>query len=545
MNEHLKTKDSIEEVIKGANILGDIVLQTLGPKGKNILIEKSTGPEIINDGVTIGKHVFLDDRLQNMGAMMMKQISKNTDDNVSDGTTTATCLGLAILNMGYESIKNNPNLNTINLKKWLHYWKDEVIKILEEKAIDVNDENLFHVCMISSNNDEVLAKLIMDAYKEVGPEGYITVAHPISVVPSFKATKGMIYDKGWLSKMFKNNNKEKAFVAEKAKVVYVEGELRDQLHLISILEKGLDDGKNSPIIVVADKFTEDIVALALQNKFAGIDLCLVNAPGLVEEQMDYMNDMIAYTGGYIFNQKASRTLYEITDEDFGKVDYVKVTDKQFLFKVENPDSVKIEERILELRAKIDETKEKMFQNLYKVRLAKLTSGIAVIYPGGQSDIEIEDNIQRAKDAIGSLKAALEKGVLPGGGIALYRTASILNEAVSNVTAVEKESPIAFHIIFKSLFKPLQTILDNCGYEYEEKAKIINEISYEDFWIGYNARTEKIENMLESGVIDPLKVQISALENAVSVSTAILNMGGSICLRQIDFEQGKTPLMELR
>ena len=130
-------------------------------------------------------------------------------------------------------------------------------------------------------------------------------------------------------------------------------------------------------------------------------------------------------------------------------------------------------------------------------------------------------------------------------IALYRTASILNEAVSNVTVVEKESPIAFHIIFKSLFKPLQTILDNCGYEYEEKAKIINEIAYEDFWIGYNARTEKIENMLESGVIDPLKVQISALENAVSVSTAILNMGGSICLRQIDFEQGKTPLMELR
>ena len=545
MNDHLKTKDSIEEVIKGANILGDMVLQTLGPKGKNILIQKSTGPEIINDGVTIGRHVFLDDALQNMGAMMMKQISKNTDDAVSDGTTTSTSLGLAILNLGYESVKNNPNLNTINLKKWLHYWKDEVIKILEEKAIAVTDENLFHVCMISSNNDEALAKLILDAYKEVGREGYITVAHPISVVPSFKATKGMIYDKGWLSKMFKNNNKEKAFVAEKAKVAYVDGELRDQLHLISILEKGLDDGKNSPIIVVADRFTEDIVALALQNKFAGIEICLVNAPGLVEEQMDYLNDMIAYTGGFIFNQKASRTLYDIQEEDFGFVDYAKITDKQFLFKVDSPNKQSVDDRVAELQTKIDETKEDMFRNLYKVRLAKLKSGIAVIYPGGQSDIEIEDNIQRAKDAVGSLKAALEKGVLPGGGIALYRVAQKLTDTTHHSVSNERECVIAFETIVTSLHAPLHQILDNCGYTEQQKDSIINEISNMEFWNGYNARTEKVENMLESGVIDPLKITISALENAVSVSTAVLNMGGSICLRQIDFEQGKTPLMELR
>jgi len=543
MNEHLKTKDSIEEVIKGANILGDIVLQTLGPKGKNILIQKSTGPEIINDGVTIGKHVFLDDALQNMGAMMMKQISKNTDDSVSDGTTTATCLGLAILNLGYDFIKSNKNLNTINLKKWLHHWKNEAVSILNECSVDVNEKNLFHVCMISSNNDESLARLILDAYNEVGPEGYITVAHPISVVPSYKATKGMIYDKGWLTKMFKNNNKEKAFVVEKAKVAYVDGELRDQLHLVSILEKGLEDGKNSPIIVVADRFTEDIVALALQNKFAGIEICLVNAPGLVEEQMDYLNDMIAYTGGYIFNQKSSRNLYTIEEEDFGFVDYAKITDKQFMFKVENPDKKLIDDRIAELKAKIEDTKEEMFRNLYKIRMAKLSSGIAVIYPGGQSDIEIEDNIQRAKDAVGSLKAALEKGVLPGGGIALLRTANILEKNYNSDN--DLECKIAHKIITTSLYSPLSRILSNCGYDDRKSDEIVKQILDLEYWCGYNARTERVENMLDSGVIDPLKITVSALENAVSVSTAILNMGGSICLRQIDFEQGKTPLMELR
>lgn len=540
MNEHIKVgRESIDRVIEGVNVLADVVSQTLGPKGKNVLLDKSTGPEIINDGVTIARHVFLDDRLQNMGASLMKQISMNTDKSVSDGTTTSTVLGRALINYGYSQLRLK-NLNTIELKKWLNYYKDSVIDYLVKQSREVNEENLYHVCMISSNNDSDLANLIVSAYKEVGLGGYMHVVHPKSVIPSYKVTKGLVYDRGWLSKMFKTSRNENAFLGYDAKVCYVDGEMRDLTQFICILEAGLSDGKNSPIIVIADKFTEEVVGLALENKLNGVPVCLLNSPGLVEEQMDYLSDLVSYTGGFIFNQKAGRNLYDIKDEDFGRVDYVKITDKDFEFRIDNPDLDKVNERIAELNKLIEESNSEMFTNLYRVRLSKLQTGIAVIYPGGQTDVEIMDNIERAKDAVGSLQAAAEKGVLPGGGRALMGAAINLVKNKKN-----EESKVAYEIIYKSLFVPIETILFNCGYDSDKVEHVINEIYNSSFWTGFNARNEEIEDFYESGVLDPLSVTISALENAVSVASSVLNMGASITLRQVDFEQGKTPLMELR
>lgn len=525
-NKHILIgTESMNKVVEGVNILNSMVSVTLGPKGKNILIEKHGGLEIVNDGVTIARNIFLEDRLMNLGASMMKNISKNTESDADDGTTTSTVLGAALINVGIMKL-NEKKYNIIAFKEAMNKYLERAIEHLTSKSIVIEkDSDLKAVAYISANNDEKLAQLLYDAYNQVGQKGAVTVKTPRTYLPQVTITKGMVYDRGYLSKFFVNDRPNNRFQEHDCLVALVSGTVENAMDVLPLMELAGDAQK--PLLIIADKFKDDAIICLTENRLQGFPVCAVNSPGLVDENINYLADLAAVLGGTVLNEKGSnKTIHSAELSDLGIADNAEVYAEHFQLEKEERNEELVAERIAHLEELKNKTKEQFWIDLYDTRLAKLQGGIATIYPGGRSEPEIEDNIQRAKDALGALRSALDGGVIAGGGAALFHTAKWLRQTV---VAKSEEEKLALDLMCISLHAPIGQILSNAGVDKDE---VMNYIRLkEDFWMGYDVVQDKIVNMYDAGIIDPLKVTVNALSNAVSVAVAVLNMGGSIVLRE--------------
>ena len=522
-----------EGLARGVNKLADLVKVTLGPKGMNVIIKKSMGPEIVNDGVTIARSVYLKDPLENMGAQVMKQVSLNTDSAAGDGTTTATILAQMIINKGLELLKGE-NVNIIVLKKEMEFLTEKICEFLKKQAIQIEtDEDIFNIAKISANNDDDIATVIAKAYKEVGRKGYIAVREPKTYEIDLEVVKGMVYDRGYLSKLFVTNRKENKCTLEDCLVALVDGEIKGPEEVLALMELAAENQKG--LLIIAEKFKNEALTCLISNKMAGFPVCAINSPGIVSENINYLYDIAAYCGGTVLNENGGKSVFgELTIEDFGHCDSIEVGVETTILTNKNPNAEKISERIKFLEDLKSKTKDQFFLDIYDTRLAKLDGGIAVIFPGGRSDLEIIENKLRTEDAVKAIKSALEMGYLPGGGAALYRSISHMGTYMdASNDLISKEAKMAYEILKETLKAPFEQIVMNCGMDVQAKKMCFADL---DFWYGYDAKEDCFVNLKETGIIDPAKVTINALQNAVSVATTTLTTKGCI----INIEEEEAP-----
>lgn len=518
---------------RGVNHLANLVKITLGPKGKNVIIQRSTNPEIVNDGVTIARSVFLNDPLENMGAQTMKQVSLNTDQAAGDGTTTATVLAQSIINKGLELMKDQ-KINIIALKKEMSDMGNDICEYLKENSKQIKSETeIYNIAKISSNNDMDIADVLVKAYKKVGKNGYITVREPKSYETDVDIVKGMVYDRGYLSKMFVNDRKNNRVNLLDCYVALVDGELSSPTEVLALMEVAADENKG--LLIIAEKFKTEVLTCLIQNKMAGFEVCAINSPGIISENVNFLHDIAAYCGGIVLNEKGGKSVFDVSVEDFGLCDQIDVYMDSVELKVKNINTKRVAERVKHINGLKKKTKEQFFLDVFDTRLAKLQGGIAVIYPGGRSDLEIMEKKLRVEDAVKAMKSALEMGFLPGGGSALIQARIYLEN--NHDENCSKEKQIAYDILCETLEAPFKQIVINCGLEPMTK---IQHILEKDFWSGYDAKEDKGVNMYEAGIIDPTKVTVNALQNAISVSTTVLTTEGCIILQE-EKQEGRTPL----
>ena len=522
-----------EGLASGINILADLVKITLGPKGKNVIIQRNMGPEIINDGVTIARAVFLADPLENMGAQTMKQVSLNTDEDAGDGTTTATVIAQAIINSGMALLKDQ-DINIIVLKKEIESLTQVIVDFLKSKSHPISDdEEIYNIAKISSNNDSDIADVLVKAYKKVGKNGYITVREPKSYDTDVDIIKGMVYDRGYLSKMFVNDRKENKASLNNCFIAFIDGELSSPAEVMALMELAADASKG--LLIVAEKFKTEVITCLIQNKMAGFEVCAINSPGIISENVNFLHDMVAYCGGTVLNEKGGKTVFDATEEDFGTCDQADVYEETVMIKKTDLDKKRITERVNHIKKLMKKTKEAYFLDIFQTRLAKLQGGIAIIYPGGRSDLEIMEKKLRVEDAVKAMKSALEIGCLPGGGSALVHASLILKNHLGENHSNERF--VAYKILMKALLAPFSQIVINCGLNPDDKMK---HIIADKFWSGYDAKEDKGVDMYVAGIIDPTKVTVNALQNAVSVATTVLTTGGCIINKE-ESEESKRPL----
>ncbi len=548
-NEQLVLGDDVRHGLKrGVDQLANIVKETLGPKGKNVLIIKNGVPQIINDGVSIAKQVRLWDQLEHAGATMVKNVSKDTDSIYGDGTTTATILAQAILNAGIKLDR----INYFKLNKAFDFYIGEVEKylMLNAKKIIYN-QDLRNIAMVSTNGDTEIANLLVDAYKDLGFDAFITVKESPEKVTYMKSIKGLKYDSGWVSPFLTNDKTDRTAKyshSDGCHVCYVAGELVNEIDIIPILELQAND--RQPMLIIAERIYGEALAILVKNKMQGnMAVSAVVIPGIKSEHADIMADMIAVTGGEVLNTEDGKKVHDNIDKMvFGVVQGFEVGQDYFTLTKDNRDEEKIKERVEHIEKEMLKFKHELFIKSAKSRIAKLTSGVGVIYIGGTSQLEIDEKILRTVDAVNALTCGLDKGYLPGGGIALLRASEYL---VTGKFKIEKstEQRLAKEILVEAMEKPFNQILLNCGVIEEDYSQDLIEQAIDfcinlfsknkkenhiqkvldnpNFWYGYNGATEQYSDLLKDGIIDPLTVTVGALKSAKSISAIILSSGAAV------------------
>lgn len=536
--------DARQGLKRGVDQLADIVKQTLGPKGKNVMILKNNIPQIINDGVSIAKTIRLWDPLEHAGATMVKNVSKDTDTLYGDGTTTATILAQAILNAGMEL----DNVNYYKLKKAFDFYVTEVEKYLIKKSKKIiYNQDLRNLALVSTNGDTEIVDLLVQAYKELGFDAYLTVKESPEKTTYLKSVKGLKYDSGWVSPYLTNDKTDRTAKyshPDGCHVCYVSGELVNEIDIIPILEIQAQD--RLPLLIIAERIYGEALAVLVQNKLQGnMAVSAVVVPGLKHEHADIMADMICVTGGEVLNTEDGRKVYDNIDKTiFGIVQGFEVGNDYFTLSKDNREEEKVKERISHIEEEMKKFQHELFQKSAKARIAKLTSGVGVIYIGGNSEIEINEKKLRAQDAVNALACGIDKGYLPGGGIGLMRAAEYLESNSFNIES-SVESKQALHILIDAMRKPYEQILINCGmieapsepdwlerisvklFGPRYKFHISKIIENPEFGYGYNGATEQYSDLLADGIVDALSVTVGALRNAVSVSSIILSTGAAV------------------
>lgn len=510
-----------QEIKNGVNELAGIVKITLGPKGKNVLIQGDTGPMIVNDGITIAKNVFLPNKLQNLGAQMVKEVCFLTNALAGDGTTTGIVIAEKLLNLGMDC---EEDFNVLQLKEELTKFCDGAIEHLKKQIKNIKtDEDILNIARISSGGDEEVSQKILEAFNGVERKGHVVVRDGRNYNLELEVVKGMVYDRGYISKFFVNSPDRKS-ILKNAYVVYVAGELTAAVDVLNLLECAAQDKR--PVLIIAEDVKSEALGIMVENNHLGV--CAIQCPGIKSEQREIMMDMMAFTGGTLLNETGSVSTLTCDATHFGTATNIEVTFEKILLENTNFDNTILEERIVYVKELVEKTKDEFFQDMYKNRLAKLNGGLAVIFAGSRSDVAANEKKLRIEDAINAVKSSLENGYLPGGGIALFDYARQLEVCEQHTT----EERIARDIFNSALMAPLQQIIFNCGMN---PVDIIDKIlrmkshskSNKEFEIGYDAMKNEVCNIVERGIIDPANVTISALENAVAVAGIILTTGGSI------------------
>ena len=507
----LEARDGIK---RGVDALANAVKVTLGPKGRNVIISKSFGaPVVTKDGVSVAKEIELEDALENMGAQMVKEVASKTNDLAGDGTTTATVLAQAIVVEGLKNVA--AGANPMDLKRGID---KAVAKITEElakqsKEVGSTSEQIKQVASISANNDDVIGDLIAQAFNKVGKEGVITVEEAKGTDTYVDVVEGMQFDRGYLSPYFVTNSEKMTTDLENPYILIYDKKISTMKDLMPVLEPVAQSGK--PLLIVAEDVDGEALATLVVNKLRGsLKIAAVKAPGFGDRRKAMLEDIAILTGGTVISEERGFTLESATIDQLGTAEKVSI-DKDNTTVVNGAGNDKaIKARVNQIKAQIESTTSDYDREKLQERLAKLAGGVAVLYVGAASEVEMKEKKDRVDDALHATRAAVEEGIVAGGGVALVRA----KEALSKIKAENKDEETGIQIVNRAIEYPLRTIVENAG---GEGSVVINKVLEGKKGFGYDAKTEQYVDMLKAGIIDPKKVTRVALENAGSVSGMIL------------------------
>ena len=515
MAKEIKFNTEARNLIKeGADALANAVKVTLGPKGRNVVIDKKFGaPHITKDGVTVAKEIELEERFQNMGAQMVKEVASKTNDQAGDGTTTATVLAQAIINVGLENV--TAGANPMDLKRGIDKAVDVVVESLKKQSQSVGSDysKIEQVGTISANNDAFIGKLIADAMSKVKKEGVITVEEAKGTDTEVKVVEGMQFDRGYISPYFMTNPDKMEAVLDQPMILITDKKISSMKDLLPILEPIARDGKS--LLIIAEDVDGEALTTLVVNRLRGtIKVAAVKAPGFGDRRKEMLQDIATLTGGVVVSEERGFTLENTTPDMLGTAEKVAITKENTTIVNGAGDKNDIAERAAQIKKQMETTTSDYDREKLQERLAKLSGGVAVIYVGAASEVEMKEKKDRVDDALSATRAAVEEGIVPGGGVAYIRA----EEAVKAIKADNEDEQTGINIIARAIEEPLRIICDNAGVE---GSVVIQKIKEGKGDLGYNARMDKYENLFEAGVIDPTKVARIALQNAASVAGMLL------------------------
>ena len=521
-----------EAMLKGVRTLADAVVVTLGPKGRNVVIDKSWGsPTITKDGVTVAKEIELEDRFENMGAQMVKEVASKTSDMAGDGTTTATVLARSIYEEGQKLVAagNNP----MAIKRGIDKAVEVAVKELHNISKPTKDQReIAQVGTISANNDETIGNIIAEAMNKVGKEGVITVEEAKSMETTLEVVEGMQFDRGYLSPYFVTNAEKMEVILENPFILLHEKKISNLKDMLPLLETVARSGK--PLLIIAEDVEGEALATLIVNKLRGtLNTAAVKAPGFGDRRKAMLEDIAILTGGAVISEDVGVKLEKVGIDELGSCKTVKIDKDNTTIIDGSGNAKKIEDRMRQIRNQIEDTTSDYDREKLQERLAKLTGGVAVISIGAGSEAEMKEKKARVEDALNATRAAVEEGIVPGGGVALIRCRAALDKL--KLSGDEKHG---LNILKRALEEPLRQIVENAGYE---GSPILNKVLEGKDDYGFNVAEDKFENLLTAGVIDPAKVVRFALQNAASVSGLMLTTEAMITEKPEKKKKGnKTP-----
>ncbi len=502
-------EDARVRMVRGVNVLANAVKATLGPKGRNVVLEKSFGaPTITKDGVSVAKEIELADKFENMGAQMVKEVASKTSDNAGDGTTTATVLAQALIREGMKAVA--AGMNPMDLKRGID--KAVVAATAELKAISkptADDKAIAQVGTISANSDESIGNIIADAMKKVGKEGVITVEEGSGLDNELDVVEGMQFDRGYLSPYFVNNQQSMSAELDDPFILLHDKKISNVRDLLPVLEGVAKAGK--PLLIVAEEVEGEALATLVVNTIRGIvKVCAVKAPGFGDRRKAMLEDMAILTGGTVISEEVGLSLEKATIKDLGRAKKVQVSKENTTIIDGAGAADGIQARIKQIKAQIEETSSDYDREKLQERVAKLAGGVAVIKVGASTEIEMKEKKARVEDALHATRAAVEEGIVPGGGVALIRALA----SISGLKGINEDQNHGIQIALRAMEAPLREIVTNAG---EEPSVIVNKVKEGTGNFGYNAATGEFVDMVEAGILDPTKVTRTALQNAASIA----------------------------
>ena len=503
-----------EELKNGVDALADAVKVTLGPKGRNVIIEKKFGaPHITKDGVTVAREIELEDPFQNMGAQLVKEVASKTGDQAGDGTTTATVLAQAIINVGLKNV--TAGANPMDLKRGIDKAVSAVVESIKSQSQEVGDDisKIENVARVSANNDEEIGRLIAEAMEKVKKEGVITVEEAKGTETSVDVVEGMQFDRGYISPYFVTNSEKMECEMDSPYILLYDKKISNLKDLLPILEPVAQSGR--PLLIIAEDVDNEALATLVVNRLRGsLKICAVKAPGFGDRRKEMLEDIAILTGGTVISEVKGMQLAQATVDDLGTAEKVTVNKDNTTIVNGAGSKDAIAARVAQIKAQIETTTSNYDKEKLQERLAKLAGGVAVLYIGAPSEVEMKEKKDRVDDALSATRAAIAEGIVPGGGVAYIRALDSLDELKGD----NDDENTGIAIIRRAIEEPMRQIMENAGVE---GAVILQKVKDGKADYGYNARTDSFENFFESGVIDPAKVTRVALENAASIAGMFL------------------------
>ena len=510
-----------DEMKKGVDQLANAVKVTLGPKGRNVIIEKKFGaPQITKDGVTVAKEVELADPFQNAGAQLVKSVASKTGDDAGDGTTTATVLAQAIVREGLKNVA--AGANPMDLKRGIDKAVSAVVANIKDMAEQVGDDysKIEQVATVSANNDPEIGKLLADAMQKVSKDGVITIEEAKGRDTTIGVVEGMQFDRGYLSPYFVTNTEKMECEMENPYILIYDKKISNLKDFLPILEPAVQTGR--PLLVIAEDVDSEALTTLVVNRLRGqLKICAVKAPGFGDRRKAMLQDIATLTGGLVISEDTGLKLEQATIEMLGSADKVTVSKDNTTIVSGHGQKELIEDRINQIKNEIANTKSSYDKEKLQERLAKLSGGVAVLYVGAPTETEMKEKKDRVDDALCATRAAIEEGIIPGGGVAYIRA----QKALESVKGANTDEQTGIRIVCRAIEEPLRQIVANAG---EEASVVVNNVRAGEGDYGYNAREDKYENMKASGIIDPAKVTRVALENAASIAGMFLTTECVIC-----------------
>lgn len=503
-----------EELKNGVDALADAVKVTLGPKGRNVIIEKKFGaPHITKDGVTVAREIELEDPFQNMGAQLVKEVASKTGDQAGDGTTTATVLAQAIVNVGLKNVA--AGANPMDLKRGIDKAVSVVVEQIKAQSQEVDNDmdKIENVARISANNDEEIGRLIAEAMEKVKTEGVITVEEAKGTETSVDVVEGMQFDRGYISPYFVTNSEKMECEMDSPYILLYDKKISNLKDMLPILEAVAQSGR--PLLIIAEDVDNEALATLVVNRLRGsLKICAVKAPGFGDRRKEMLEDIAILTGGTVISEMKGMQLSQATVNDLGTAEKVTVNKDNTIIVNGAGSKEAIANRVAQIKAQIETTTSNYDKEKLHERLAKLAGGVAVLYIGAPSEVEMKEKKDRVDDALSATRAAIAEGIVPGGGVAYIRCLPALDELKGS----NDDENTGIQIIRRAIEEPLRQIVDNAGVE---GAVILQKVKEGSGDYGYNARTDTFENFFATGVIDPAKVTRVALENAASIAGMFL------------------------